>query len=349
MDIEKEETVENILNEIITSALLVRASDIHIDPTEKYLSVFFRVDGVLRLERQFPHALHEGIMLRIKVLARLPLDDRRKPKDGKFKWFSSDGTLSAEVRVSMMPTIYGENAVFRLFDPLISILTLEELGFIDAHISIIEKAVARQSGLFIIVGPTGSGKTTTLYTLLSYIKKTSRLIVTIEDPVERHIEGIRQIEVGGSNFIEYVSILRSVLRQDPDVIMIGEIRDKVSAELAIQSALTGHLVITTLHASSVFDVKKRLVNMEIAEYLIDSTLVCALSQRLAVKICIYCKEQDGDFYKGRGCLRCGEKGISGRIVIAEILKEGESLYKDAYHKASLGLIPFFEVIRTSNA
>lgn len=348
MDIEKETTVENTLNEIIGSALVVRASDIHIDPTEKDLSIFFRVDGGLRLEKKLSLSLHEGIMLRIKVLARLPLDDRRKPKDGKFKWQSIDGSLSAEVRVSMMPTIYGENAVLRLFDPLISILTLKELGFIDDHISIIEQAVARQSGLFIIVGPTGSGKTTTLYTLLSHIKKSSRLIVTVEDPVERHIEGIRQIEVG-VNFIEYVSILRSVLRQDPDVIMIGEIRDKVSAELAIQSALTGHLVITTLHASSVFDVKKRLVNMGVAEYLIDATLICALSQRLVTKICIYCKEQDGKFFKGRGCFRCGEKGVSGRVVIAEILKEGESLYKDAYHKASLGLIPFFEVIRTGHA
>lgn len=359
-------TIEEILDRVIAAALSARASDIHIDPTERALSISFRVDGSLRFHGDFPLTLHEGVMLRIKVLARLPLDDRRLPKDGRFKWVNKSGTLSAEVRVSMMPTVHGENAVLRLFDPLISIFTMKELGFSDAQALSLERALAFRSGLIMIVGPTGSGKTTTLYSMLSYLKRSGRLIITIEDPIERHIAGIRQIEVGGGTFLEYVTVLRSILRQDPDVIMIGEIRDREGAELAIQSALTGHLVISTLHASSAFAVKKRLSNMGIAEYLIDATLVTALSQRLVSKICPHCMEDEDHlssysgwflkekislpatfFKKGRGCAACGDTGVMGRMVAAEILEEGIPIHLDAYRKAVEGSIPFSEVIAIS--
>jgi len=347
----EDHTTEELLDSIIDSALRARASDIHIDPAELLLVVFFRIDGSLRLERELPITAHEGIVMRIKVLARLPVDDKRHPKDGRFRWIHKDGTLSAEVRVSMMPTSYGENAVLRIFDPHISILSLKELGFSDMHVRSVEEVLALRSGLIMVVGPTGSGKTTTLYSMLSILQRSTRLIITVEDPVERRIHGTRQIEVGGSTLLAYVTVLRSILRQDPDVILIGEIRDKESAELAIQSALTGHLVIATLHASSVFQVKKRLLNIGIAEYLIDATLVFALSQRLVAKICDRCRELDSNhsgFYKGRGCKECKDRGVSGRTVISEILKEGESLRVDAEYKAGLGIIPFYEVLNSTN-
>ena len=361
-----ETNVKEILDEIIEAALRMRASDIHIDPGEKNLKIIFRVDGTLRSYGELPLILHEGVILRIKVLARLAVDDKRLPKDGRFKWANKEKTFTAEIRVSMMPTSYGENAVLRLFDPEISTLSLGELGFSREHAVSIEKILSLRAGLIMVVGPTGSGKTTTLYSILSYIRKSNRLIITVEDPIERHIEGVRQIEVGSTTLLEYVTVLRSVLRQDPDVIMIGEIRDKEGAELAIQSALTGHLVITTLHAGSVFQVKKRLINMGIPEYLIDTTLVGAISQRLVSKICMYCREEDFDygsyegwctkenimmasviFYKGKGCEECGRSGISGRMVVSEILEEGGPLYKDAFRKATLGLIPFSEVLNVS--
>ncbi len=358
-------TIEETLNGIISSALKAHASDIHIDPGENSITVFFRIDGTLNLHNYFPLSMHEGIIIRIKVLARLRVDDNRLPKDGRFKWQGSEGQC-VEVRVSMMPTSYGENAVLRLFDPLVSAYSLKELGFTEEHSYSIEKALTYHSGIIMLVGPTGSGKTTTLYSLLHHLKKTSRLIITVEDPVERRIEGVRQIEVGGTTFLEYVTVLRSIVRQDPDVIMIGEIRDKESAELAIQAALTGHLVITTLHTASVFQIKKRLMYMGISEFMIDATLISAASQRLVMKICPRCKVEDvpvadyekyfvlehlhrpKNIYKGAGCEHCKGTGFEGRIVVSELLEEGLPLYVDAFRKASLGLIPFSEVMVAHN-
>jgi type II secretory ATPase GspE/PulE/Tfp pilus assembly ATPase PilB-like protein len=252
-------------------------------------------------------------MQRIKVLARLPVDDRRFPKDGRFEWKDEARDISAEIRVSMMPTIYGENAVLRLFDPFLAVFTLRELGFSEEQSVLLEKALSQRSGLILAAGPTGSGKTTTLYAMLSHLNDGRHLIVTAEDPVERRVRGIRQIEVGGTSMLEYVTVLRSILRQDPDVIMIGEIRDKESAELAIQCALTGHLVLSTIHASSSHHIEKRLMNMGIPAYLIEATLVCGFSQNLSLKVCVLCQ--------GGGCVACGEKGTAGRSVIAQFTHE----------------------------
>lgn len=295
--------IVEIFDGIIRSALQERASDIHIDPTQDTLSVSFRVNGKYIPWQEYPIDIHESMMLRIKVLTRFKLDDKFNPKDGKFSWVDPkiDSELRAEIRVSMMPTSHGENAVLRIFDPLISVMSLEELGISDVHTESLREALAFRSGLIAIIGPTGSGKTTTLYSILNYIKKFGRLIISIEDPVERNIEGVRQIEVGGNTQIEYVTVLKSILRQDPDVLMIGEVRDKESAQLAIQCALTGHLVITTLHASSVDGVRKRLTNMGIKEYLIDAVLLFVMSQRLVTKMCPL------------------NKKVVGRRVMSEIL------------------------------
>ena len=288
-------TIEDILNEIIKEGFLARASDIHIDPTEISLIISFRVDGWLRIYKELNISLHEGIILRVKVLARLALDDRRLPKDGYFKWKSKDEEINIEVRVSMIPTIFGENAVLRLFDQGDTFLNFQELGFSEIEASSLEQAIEMISGIIFVVGPTGSGKTTTLYSIISHLREYHRLIITIEDPIERRIRGVRQIEVGGNTLLDFPMILRSVLRQDPDIIMVGEIRDRVSADLALQAALTGHLVLTTLHASSVSDVRHRLINMGVNTHLLDSIKLSIISQRLVSKV-----------------------GVSGRTMICEL-------------------------------
>ncbi len=360
--------IEVIVDTIIESALDVRSSDIHIDPMLEALVVSFRIDGVIRHYRDFSIDIHEGVMLRIKVLARLPFDEKRLPKDGKFVWRSRDGARSAEVRVSMMPTIYGENAVLRLFDPLISIFSLSDLGFSKPQEVALCKALDAHAGLIMIAGPTGSGKTTTLYSSLKHIRSSHRLVVTIEHPVERRIDDVRQIEVGGYSKLEYASVLRSVLRQDPDVIMIGEIRDNESAELAIESALTGHLVISTIHAMSAEGIRERLLHMGVPSYLLDATLICSMSQRLVSKVCTRCMVNDASmdtyapwfeyegismpsmfFKKGAGCGECNQTGISGRTIVAEIAGHDASLQKEVYHRACSGIIPFSEVLRISYA
>jgi len=273
----------NFFDVVMESALHAHVSDIHIDPGGLWLFIYFRVDGMISLYDKFDLSLHEGLIARIKVLARLPLDERRLPKDGRFRWVHPSTGVSVEVRVSMMPTAYGENAVLRLFDPSLAFLTLEELGFPSEHVDSIKEALAFSSGLIIVTGPTGSGKTTALYAMLARLNNGKRNIITIEDPVERRIVGIRQIEIGGNTLLTFPSVLRSVLRQDPDVLMIGEVRDKESAELALQSALTGHLVLTTLHASSASEVAVRLKQMGIANYLIEATLRLAVSTKLVAK------------------------------------------------------------------
>ncbi len=270
----------NFFDVIMENAVHAHASDIHIDPGALWLFIYFRIDGMVTLYDKFNLSTHEGIIARIKVLARLPIDERRLPKDGRFRWTNPSAVSSVEVRVSMMPTVFGENAVLRLFDPNLAFLTLEELGFSSEHRDSIEQALAFSSGLIIVTGPTGSGKTTALYAMLARLNNGKRNIITIEDPVERRITGIRQIEIGGNTLLTFPSVLRSVLRQDPDVLMIGEVRDKESAELALQSALTGHLVLTTLHASSADGVEIRLRQMGIPNYLIESTLRLAVSTKL---------------------------------------------------------------------
>lgn len=344
-----QESTEQILDTIIKSGIEAKASDIHIDPTAECLKASFRIDGTILTYKEYPFELHESLMIRIKVLSRLPLDDKRLPKDGRFKWIDPQCGLSAEIRVSMMPTIFGENAVLRIFDPSMSILSFKELGFSDVQTSSIEQALSFSSGLIVVSGPTGSGKTTTLYSMLSYIKKSSRLIITIEDPVEKRIKGIRQIEVDGSSSLTYSSVLRSILRQDPDVIMLGEIRDKESALLALQAALTGHLVISTLHASSAFGIKNRLINMGVPRDILDATLILSLSQRLLGRICLECKEKIDSFYKGAGCIKCRFTGISGTMVASEILGQEPNLYDDGYLKVMKGMVPISEVLSLVNA
>ena len=351
-------SIEKIVDDIIASGITARASDIHIDPGLEMLVISFRIDGIVRINRQLSLELHESIMIRIKVLARLPLDDKRLPKDGRFSWASADGALNAEIRVSMMPTTFGENAVLRIFDPLVSILSFKELGFSLPQISSLDHALSARSGIIILAGPTGSGKTTTLYSMLEHIRKDGRRILTVEDPVERYIDGVRQIEVGSSTLLEYTSVLRSLLRQDPDVIMLGEIRDSESATLAFQAAMTGHLIITTVHAFSVAGIYRRLEDMGISQELMDSNIRFCISQRLLGKVCIHCKEEvkvDRDtlfrlslyedisssiFYRGKGCDECGKTGVLGRTVVCEMSDDASPLHANGYRKASEGIVSF---------
>ncbi len=275
MDFEQE------LNSIIEEALLRSASDIHIDPFKHSLMIRYRVDGALSPGILKDLLFHEGIISRIKVLARLAIDDRRLPKDGKFRWSSETG-LSADIRVSMVPTSCGENAVLRIFRSENDIPTLAELGFNETQQDKLESAL-QGTGLIIVGGSTGSGKTTTLYSLLSRLNKNALSIVTIEDPIEYSLSGVRQIEVSGTSLLEFKSMLRSVLRQDPDVIMVGEIRDRDTAEIAIHASLTGHLVLSTIHASSRLMIKERFVQMGIPSYLYDNVLRLSLYQTLELR------------------------------------------------------------------
>ncbi len=304
---EEIESAERVLDQIIEEGRSLRASDIHLDPLREYLSVRFRVDGVLSRAHLKNLFLHEGMISRIKVLARLPLDDRRLPKDGRFEWVASEGN-ALSIRVSMMPTSLGENAVLRLFPTVAEAATLTDLGFSQNQRDILLSALAGE-GLILVGGSTGSGKTTTLYSLLSILEKESLSIITVEDPVEYYIPGIRQIEVGGTSLLHFGSVLRSILRQDPDVIMIGEIRDNETAEIAIHASLTGHLVLATIHSSSLSMITDRLVYMGISRGLIESALRIALYQKLIPIPCLPCEQ--------KGCELCGGSGINGRTAVVE--------------------------------
>ncbi len=266
------------MDEIIEDALNKNASDIHLDPFKEYSYLRYRIDGILYPANAGNSLVFENIISQIKVSARLPLDDRRLPKDGKFHWVSKDG-FEVDIRVSIMPTSFGENAVLRLFCSNQGIPKLEDLGFDKEQIRRLDDSISNE-GLIVIGGSTGSGKTTTLYSILSLLNNDSVSIVTVEDPVECRLRGARQIEVGGNTLLRFSTVLRSVLRQDPDIIMIGEIRDSETAEMAVHAALTGHLVLSTIHASSVRSIRERFIYLGVDENLLRSVLQLQVHQRL---------------------------------------------------------------------
>jgi type IV pilus assembly protein PilB len=270
-------TAVQVVDSLLKKALLERASDIHIDPSKADTQVRFRVDGLLSLHMTLSAQVHSELISRIKVLARLRTDIHYLPQDGRCTY------LDADVRVSIMPTSYGENAVLRILPIGATAHSLTDLGMSSFDCKRIDSVLKKQKGLILVTGPTGSGKTTTLYTLLELIKKSELSIITIEDPVEYTIEGIRQIQVNSVHGITFSNGLRSILRQDPDIIMVGEIRDTETAKIAIHSALTGHLVLSTLHTNSAVATVTRLFDMGIDPYLISETLSLVIAQRLVRK------------------------------------------------------------------
>ena len=356
-----------LVDSMIYSALQRRASDIHLETQDDAVYVKYRIDGTLQQAmRPVDRKFHSAILSRVKVMAELDIAEKRVPQDGRFK-VRVPGKM-IDFRVSVMPTVHGEDAVIRILDKetisdQFSELRLDILGFSDGELGCFRKAIKEPYGMVLVTGPTGSGKTTTLYAALSEIHSPEDKIVTIEDPVEYQLHGITQIPINERKGLTFARGLRSVLRHDPDKIMVGEIRDSETAQIAIQSALTGHLVFTTVHANNVLDVLGRFLNMGVEAYQFVSSLNCVMAQRLVRKICDDCRRAAslsnddlqeagvdpglgtaGAFFEGAGCIECGGTGYRGRTAICELLD-----LTDEFREMILARAPASEIKRTMRA
>jgi type IV pilus assembly protein PilB len=340
---------------VMIQAIRDRASDIHFEPDEKALRVRFRIDGFLYETLALPKQIHLPLTSRIKILAEMDIAETRLPQDGNFNVKMEK--RSFEIRVSTFPTIYGENVVLRILDQTSALFKLEELGFSEEILNHFKRLIRRPNGIILVTGPTGSGKTTTLYAILNMINSTDKNIITIEDPVEYRLAFIRQTQINPKAGINFATGLRSILRQDPDVIMIGEIRDLETSEIALQSALTGHLVLSTLHTNDAPEAITRLMDIGVEPYLISSSVVGALAQRLVRSICPDCRTPyqadpkslaglGDDFlkleaitlYRGKGCKNCKQSGYRGRTGIFELLPIDEKIKQLIAEKASTQVI-----------
>ncbi|MFH0764415.1 MAG: type II secretion system ATPase GspE [Candidatus Omnitrophota bacterium] len=345
----EEPVVIKLVNLIVMQAVKQRASDIHIEPEEEILKIRLRVDGMLHEISSPPKHFQSALISRIKIMANLNIAERRVPQDGRFT-IKMEGR-QIDVRVSCVPTIYGENVVLRLLDAASAMLTLGDLGFSSEILDKYDKLVVRPYGIILVTGPTGSGKTTTLYASLNKINTVEKNIITIEDPVEYKLAGIRQIQVDPKVSLTFASGLRSILRQDPNVIMVGEIRDLETAEIAIQAALTGHLVFSTLHTNDAPGAVTRLTDMGVEPFLVSSSIIGVLAQRLVRKICPDCKEkyvptremlkdiglsgdEKIDFCTGKGCEKCMNTGYRGRIGIYELMIPDDSIHNAIISRSS---------------
>ena len=340
-----EAPVIQLLNSTFLKAVRAGASDIHFEPYSDYVLIRFRLDGVLHEINRLPKSSYPSVVSRIKVMAKLNVAEKRLPQDGRIR--IRIGEKEMDLRVSTLPTIFGERVVIRLLDRSNKILTLQELGYLEEDLKKLENMISKPYGLILVTGPTGSGKSTTLYASLLKLKSPRKNIITIEDPIEYQIDGISQIQVNPKINLTFASGLRSILRQDPDIIMVGEIRDVETAEIAIHASMTGHLVLSTLHTNDAPSAVTRLVDMGVESFLVASSLEGVIAQRLVRRICPHCKVsftppeteineinrllgqqilKDGDvLYKGEGCDKCFGTGYKGRIAIAEIMEVDEEL------------------------
>jgi type IV pilus assembly protein PilB len=330
----EEAPVVRLVSALLTDAIKKRASDVHIEPYEKILRVRFRIDGVLYEIMQPPLRLKNPMTSRIKVMAQLDIAERRLPQDGRIK-MKLTGGKEMEFRVSVLPTIYGEKVVLRLLDKSNLQLDMTKLGFDDRQLSHFKEGVYQPYGMVLVTGPTGSGKTTTLYSVLAELNKIGSNISTAEDPVEFSLVGINQVQVNEEIGLNFAAALRAFLRQDPDIIMVGEVRDFETAEIAIKAALTGHLVLSTLHTNDAPSTINRMLNMGVEPFLVTSSVNLIVAQRLARVICPNCKEPvetapetllelgaTGEpfvCYRGSGCAQCGGTGYRGRIALYEVM------------------------------
>ena len=321
---------KDILENILQKAVLLNASDIHIEPFEKLLKIRMRVDGSLKEINTYNIELHSQLSTLIKLLAGMNIAEKRLPQDGRIDKDIDNNIV--DLRISTIPTVYGEKIVIRILNRNTFFKSKYEIGFSDEAINKIKSMTSDMSGLIIVTGPTGSGKTTTLYSILNDFKNIDKNIVTIEDPVEYKLEGINQIQVNYKYGLDFATGLKSILRQDPDIIMIGEIRDKETAQIAIRAASTGHLVISTMHTNNSVESISRLVDMGVPRYLISSVLKGVISQKLVRKVCGHCsieEDLDENTYKKlklktikieQGCSKCNYSGYKGRIAVYEILE-----------------------------
>ena len=340
--------VVKLVNSIIMEAFQQNASDIHIEPEESFTRVRFRIDGDLQLYNQFTHEVHQLITTRIKIISGMNIAEKRVPQDGGLRYRNEYARF--DLRISTIPTPHGEKVVMRLLGADRSIsYDLHSLGLSNYTIGLVEKALRLPHGILLVTGPTGSGKTTTLYSMLAKLNDPTKAIVTIEDPIERKFESITQVQVNTRAGLTFASGLRSILRQDPDTIMVGEIRDTETAEIAIRAAITGHFVLSTIHTNDALSTVVRLTDMGIEPYLVASSVKCVISQRLVKKICTHCKIQveveSADnlllgttlthAHIGKGCKHCNNTGYSGRTAVFETVLIDSALEQLISHNASM--------------
>ncbi|MEE8298089.1 MAG: type II secretion system ATPase GspE [Thermodesulfobacteriota bacterium] len=336
LEAEDEAPIIRFVNSLMFQAVKDKASDIHIECFEKEVSVRFRKDGILHMITSVPKKIQSSLISRVKIMAELDIAERRKPQDGRIR--VKVAGRDVDVRISTVPTAWGESVVMRLLDRTTVILSLEDLGLEGEKLKSIDNLIHRSHGIILVTGPTGSGKTTSLYASLERINSPDKKIITIEDPIEYQIMGINQIQVNPKVDLTFANGLRSVLRQDPDVILVGEIRDRETADIAVHASLTGHLVFSTLHTNDSASAITRLIDMDIEPFLITSSLVAVVAQRLVRVFCKYCKQPykptdeelerigiqrsdipDGILFRAKGCSNCIETGYSGRTAIFETL------------------------------
>ncbi len=347
----EEAPIVRIVNNLITEAILQGASDIHIEPLETILRTRYRIDGVLYEHQSLPKKIQPGVTSRVKILANMDIAERRLPQDGRISLKFEGRRI--DFRVSALPTVHGEKIVLRILDATSALLPLEKLGFSSENFRKFEDAIAQPYGMVLISGPTGSGKTTTLYSALTRLNTTARNIVTVEDPVEYRLKGINQVQVNFKAGVTFANTLPYILRQDPDIILIGEIRDRETARIAIEAALTGHLVFSTIHTNDAASIPTRLIDMGIEPFLVASSVIGATAQRLVRRICKSCKvpydppksvlEHVGldmskiegiSFYKGEGCDKCNRTGYRGRLAAQEFLSISPDIQNLIINRAS---------------
>ncbi|MHC4891380.1 MAG: GspE/PulE family protein [Planctomycetota bacterium] len=342
--------VVKLVNYLLYNAVRENASDIHIEPGDKKLRVRYRVDGRMYEKIRPPHQMHSAIVSRVKIMAELDIAQRRLPQDGGIHVLVEGRPI--DLRVSVMPSNFGEKVVIRIIDPQKVLFNLESLGFTYENLQLFRELIQSPNGIVLVTGPTGSGKNTTLYAALTELNSEDVNICTVEDPVECNIAGINQFQVNKGAGFEFSTALRSLLRQDPDVIMVGEIRDEATANIAVQAALTGHLVLSTLHTNDAPGAVMRLLDLDVAPYLVSASLIAVLAQRLVRKICPNCKKEyepsvsikkvveklGGEavkFYRGVGCKKCRNTGYAGRIAIHELFVPTEEIMEMINERSNL--------------
>lgn len=333
-ELEDNSPIVKLVNQLLVHAVHQGASDIHIDPQEKKIAVRYRVDGLLRTERSLPKHMQNSLTVRVKIMADLDITEQRIPQDGRIK-FSSDG-VRVDLRISTLPTVFGEKVVIRILSMGAGFSRLDQLGFNTWNTKRYMELIEKPHGILLITGPTGSGKSSTLYATLNHLNTEDVNIITVEDPVEYQLEGINQVQVNTSVGMTFAAGLRSILRQDPNIVMVGEIRDKETAEIAIRASLTGHLVLSTLHTNDSISTLNRLIDMGVEPFLVATSLNGVLSQRLVRRICRDCKREEPatkrekeifakrgipieTVHRGAGCPTCQKTGYRGRVAVHELL------------------------------
>ena len=348
--------IVKLVNMLISQAVADRASDIHIEPAERDLRIRYRIDGVLHEVMRPPKSIQSGVISRLKIMAEINIAERRIPQDGRVN--VNIGGKSVDLRVATLPTVYGEKIVLRILDKSTALLKLSDLGFLPSSMERYAQSYRKPYGTILVTGPTGSGKSTTLYATLNILNEDTKNIITVEDPVEYRLPGINQIQTNNKAGMTFAAALRSILRADPDIVLVGEIRDKETATIAIEAALTGHLVLSTLHTNDAATTPTRLIEMGVEPFLVASALDCIVAQRLARRLCERCKqayrpsetevaqigwdvESDGapdELFRPTGCVHCGKTGYRGRFAIHEVLtvtEEIERLIVDRDHSEDI--------------